>query len=282
MAWRAVRMGTEYENNFIAYDWSRLTDARLTTPPGSRGRAASQSSAGAKKNGVRAELQSNCNNNLHVRLKGDALATICPPWSTPTCAYVREQPTTLKYQLTRVSEGLAQAQEKLERRRLQPTYADHGLSFRMNAQEPGLAKSASSKDDGASSSSSQAASRRRARREGKKASASQPTIPTSPAAKVVQPQSGAEAVKYKPLKHPLWWGQAALPPEPERSTYEDLGNYFPRQATSIAGKEMLRADSMPMLYGKYKHDNPFLGTGAPYRRGPGGVVVCDVSLAHKP
>eukprot|EP00930_Biecheleria_cincta_P008331 TRINITY_DN109748_c0_g1_i1.p1 TRINITY_DN109748_c0_g1~~TRINITY_DN109748_c0_g1_i1.p1 ORF type:complete len:278 (-),score=46.84 TRINITY_DN109748_c0_g1_i1:102-935(-) len=277
-------MGTEYENNFIAYDWSRMSDARLTTPPGSRGRAASlSSSASAKKGGGRAELPSNCNNNLHARLKGDALATICPPWSTPTCSYVREQPTTLKYRLTRVSEGLAQAQEKLERRRLQPTYADHGLSFRMNNQEPGLAKSSSSRGDGAGSSSSQAASRSRARREGsKKTSASQPAIPTSPAARVMQPEPGAESVKHKPMKHPLWWGQAALPPEPDRSTYEDLGEYFPRQATTIAGKEMLRADSMPMLYGKYKHDNPFLGTGAPYRRGPGGVVVCDVSLAPKP
>ncbi|CAJ1438084.1 unnamed protein product, partial [Effrenium voratum] len=72
----------------------------------------------------------NLANNLHARLKVPHVASICPPWSTPFCSYVREQPTTLKPQMTRVSDNLVHAQEHLETRRFQPTYADHGLAMR--------------------------------------------------------------------------------------------------------------------------------------------------------
>eukprot|EP00440_Ansanella_granifera_P031130 gb/GFBE01033804.1/.p1 GENE.gb/GFBE01033804.1/~~gb/GFBE01033804.1/.p1 ORF type:complete len:276 (+),score=42.11 gb/GFBE01033804.1/:1-828(+) len=274
-------MGTEYRNNFIAYDRARLSDARLSTPPGSPAKAASQASSRTKK--LKDADLGNTGNRLQARLQGDALATICPPWSTPYCSYVREQPTTLKHQMTRVSDGLAKAQERLEARRYQPTYADHGLAFRMQQRGAGTTGEppAPSASDGASSSSSKRRSKSSTNGPKLRVPGAKTTIPTSPAAKVMEPKEAESSIAHVPLKHPLWWGQAALPPEPDRPTYEDLGEYFPRKPVSIAGKEMLRSESVPLLYGKYKHDNPFLGTGAPYRRGPGGVVVCDVSLAPK-
>lgn len=115
-------MGTEYRRHFIAYDWSRLTNARLLTPPGKEG---SDSSATLKKKKA-GKSTDNIGNHLHARLKMQSVANLCPPWSTPFCSYVREQPTTLRPQMTRVSDGLVHAQEHLETRRFQPTYADHG------------------------------------------------------------------------------------------------------------------------------------------------------------
>jgi len=273
-------MTSEYRQQFIEYDRSRMSDARLSTPPQqapSRGSSESGRSANKKKEPV---SEGNTANNLQARLKGDSLATICPPWSTPFCAYVREQPTTLKYQMNRVSDGLALAQEKLEARRYQPTYADHGLSFRM--QHAGSLTEGAPSTAVAGGSTSLKGRRAKTSSKGTNPNASSTSaLPTSPTARIMKPSDEHKKVEHKPMKHPTWWGQAALPAEPDRSTYEDLGEYFPRQAETIAGKELLRADSMPLLYGKYKHDNPFLGTGAPYRRGPGGVNVCDVSLAPK-
>eukprot|EP00439_Symbiodinium_sp_Y106_P068617 s2070_g11.t1 len=54
---------------------------------------------------------------------------------------------------------------------------------------------------------------------------------------VAKPGQADLKVAYKPLQHPVWWGQAALPAEIDRPTYEDLGNYYPPQRTTIAGKE---------------------------------------------
>mmetsp|Transcript_96281 Transcript_96281/g.171024 ORF Transcript_96281/g.171024 Transcript_96281/m.171024 type:complete len:285 (-) Transcript_96281:73-927(-) len=272
---------SEYRNQFIAYDRSRLSDARLSTPPQQAASRGSSESSRTRKTKKEPISTGNTGNNLQARLKGDALATICPPWSTPYCSYVRQQPTTLKYQMCRVSDGLALAQEKLEARRYQPTYADHGLAFRMQQAEK-LERGASS---GAVEGATPSVKGRRAKTSGKGAKTTASitsAIPTSPTAQIQMPKEEHKKVEYKSMKHPTWWGQAAMMPDPDRATYEDLGEYFPRQAQSnIAGKEMLRAESVPLLYGQYKHDNPFLGTGAPYRRGPGGVVVCDVSLAPK-
>ncbi|CAK9065428.1 Hypothetical protein SCF082_LOCUS33484 [Durusdinium trenchii] len=156
--------------------------------------------------------------------------------------------------MTRVSDGLVHAQEHLETRRFQPTYADHGLDFRLAKQKV---------------TPSQGAHKNKA-------------VPTTPGVSVMEPKQAALTVAYQPMKQPIWWGQAALPPESDRPTYEDLGSYYPRNTTTIAGKEMLRADSLPLLNGRYEHDNPFLGTGSAYRRAPGGGFVCDVSVAEKP
>jgi len=156
--------------------------------------------------------------------------------------------------MTRLSDGLVCAQEHLETRRYQPTYADHGLDFRMK-------RDAQTGDQGLPKARS---------------------IPTPSSVSVAKPGQADLKVAYKPLQHPVWWGQAALPAEIDRPTYEDLGNYYPPQRTTIAGKEMLRAESLPALRGKYKHDNPFLGTGSAYRRAPAGGFVCDVSVAEKP
>lgn len=243
-------MGTEYRRHFIAYDWSRLTNARLQTPPGKDG----SESASSSKPKVQAGSTDNISNHLHARLQVQHVASLCPPWSTPFCSYVREQPTTLKPQMTRVSDGLVHAQEHLETRRFQPTYADHGLDFRLAKQKP---------------------SARRGMRKSK-------SVATTPGVQVMEPKKAALTVAYQPMKQPHWWGQSALPKEPDRPTYEDLGSHYPRNTTTIAGKEMLRAESLPVLNGKYEHDNPFLGTGSAYRRAPGGAFVCDVSLAEKP
>lgn len=243
-------MGTEYRRHFIAYDWSRLTNARLLTPPGKEG---SDSSATLKKKKA-GKSTDNIGNHLHARLKMQSVANLCPPWSTPFCSYVREQPTTLRPQMTRVSDGLVHAQEHLETRRFQPTYADHGLDFR-------LAKQKSTEGRGMRKSKS---------------------VPTTQGVQVMEPKKAALTVVYQPMKQPLWWGQAALPQEMHRPTYEDLGSHYPRNTTTIAGKEMLRPESLPLLNGKYEHDNPFLGTGSAYRRAPGGSFVCDVSVAENP
>mmetsp|Transcript_34987 Transcript_34987/g.80560 ORF Transcript_34987/g.80560 Transcript_34987/m.80560 type:complete len:242 (+) Transcript_34987:50-775(+) len=241
-------MGTEYRRNFIEYDWSRMSNARLSTPPAKDPSEASRKSSARRKQKQAYQSTDSIGNKLHARLKTDGIATLCPPWSTPYCSFVREQPTTLKPMMTRVSDGLVHAQEHLETRRYQPTYADHGLDFRMS-REP--------------------------RRE--KGSHKGKTIPSPSGTTVMQPAKEALKVEYKPLKHPLWWGQAALPAEADRPTYEDLGSYYPK----AQGKEMQRAESLP-VFAQYRHDNPFVGTGSAYRRAPGGGFVCDVSVAEKP
>ncbi|CAE7888641.1 unnamed protein product [Symbiodinium sp. KB8] len=72
-------MHTEYRSNFIEYDWSRLTNARLSTP--SKDPSGSTHSASERRRRQQAPRSTdNTANHLHSRLKADGIATICPPW----------------------------------------------------------------------------------------------------------------------------------------------------------------------------------------------------------
>mmetsp|Transcript_118546 Transcript_118546/g.347276 ORF Transcript_118546/g.347276 Transcript_118546/m.347276 type:complete len:129 (-) Transcript_118546:21-407(-) len=128
---------------------------------------------------------------------------------------------------------MVEAQRRLDSRRFQSTYADHGLAFRLQkAQLP---------------------------------------VDIGPP-KATQ---GSTAPTFKP---PSWWGQAGGV-EPSRPTYEDLGQGYENQVI-IGGRELVRSESLPLIYSKYHHHNPFSDRFE--RRGPGGRIVCDVSVAAKP
>lgn len=83
------------------------------------------------------------------------------------------------------------------------------------------------------------------------------------------------------IDYPTWWG---LPGGTggDRSTYEDLGEHYAEEGPFMKDRydqHPLHSDSLPLLNGKYDHDNPFIVQFG--RRGPGGLVVYDVSTAAK-
>merc|ERR1711862_731376 len=62
--------------------------------------------------------------------------------------------------------------------------------------------------------------------------------------------------------HPSWWGHAGTGYEPERPTYEDLGEEYPRPEERLVASGTLQrgagARSLPMLASSrnYEHRNP--------------------------
>mmetsp|Transcript_46709 Transcript_46709/g.134543 ORF Transcript_46709/g.134543 Transcript_46709/m.134543 type:complete len:219 (-) Transcript_46709:165-821(-) len=100
----------------------------------------------------------------------------------------------------------------------------------------------------------------------------------APAASAASAPATPLAPKPAPAP-PSWWGQAGGVEE-SRPCYEDHGSWYPRQSDTLAGREMLRSGSLPLLNGKYAHENPF--TAQWMKRGPGGLIVCDISVCPKP
>eukprot|EP00443_Scrippsiella_acuminata_P031443 CAMPEP_0115171160 /NCGR_PEP_ID=MMETSP0270-20121206/2161_1 /TAXON_ID=71861 /ORGANISM="Scrippsiella trochoidea, Strain CCMP3099" /LENGTH=195 /DNA_ID=CAMNT_0002583921 /DNA_START=15 /DNA_END=599 /DNA_ORIENTATION=- len=155
-------------------------------------------------------------------LSRKAVGAQCPPWSTPLKAAVRHQSTTLQHRVAEMPSGLVDTQGQLDARRYQPTSADHGLAFRLRdasvlQNSKGIAQSSRSSGT------------------------------PKPAAAVIRPHV---------TKSPSWWGQAGGVDE-SRPSYEDHGAWYPKETQTICGREFLRSESMPLLGGKYEHQNPF-------------------------
>ncbi|CAE8647718.1 unnamed protein product [Polarella glacialis] len=206
---------------------------------------------------------------------GNSVDLFCRPWSEPLQPWVRENPTTLTMEMRKLPQGLCKAQQRLDARRYQPSYADHGLSWRLR--DTPLASTEDTRGPGGSSSS-------QCRSEGKTPKqSSRPKVgalAASAAPELSSHQSvGAATLTPSKQKYPIWWGNGGLAPEEDRPTYEDLGSWYVRGKES--NKNLSRTRSLPLVHGKYTHENNFLSQ-FPYSRGPGGVVVCDISVAPKP
>mmetsp|Transcript_65743 Transcript_65743/g.142668 ORF Transcript_65743/g.142668 Transcript_65743/m.142668 type:complete len:254 (-) Transcript_65743:6-767(-) len=210
-----------------------------------------------------------------------ATAGQCPPWSTPLKPAVRLQSTTLQFSLHQMPQELAAVQARLSRDRYQPTSADHGLAFiaRGVAQPEGKDGEAAAivAATPAPSRPPTGASVRMIPLLSEEASALPPRAST--AASQLSTTSGKRRIRHVPLQHPSWWGQAGGA-EPSRPSYEEHGSWFPRQTTTIAGQESLEKESLPLLNAHYDHQNPF--TAMWMKRGPGGAIVCDISVSGKP
>eukprot|EP00927_Polykrikos_kofoidii_P022285 TRINITY_DN20840_c0_g1_i1.p1 TRINITY_DN20840_c0_g1~~TRINITY_DN20840_c0_g1_i1.p1 ORF type:complete len:366 (-),score=55.07 TRINITY_DN20840_c0_g1_i1:31-1128(-) len=180
--------------------------------------------------------------------KLSAEAASLPPWSCPLNSSIRYQPTTLVWRVDKLPQGLAKAAKELDSRRYQPTSAEMGLNWRLRDAVPG----------GAGATHERIGAGTPAAREGAKT-----------------PPVGRTA-------YPTWWG---LPGGVggERPTYEEIGEWFGEKGLI---KEEARFDRVPLptdckprLDGRYDHSNPFIAQFG--RRGPGGLVVCDVSVCGK-
>merc|ERR1719189_2460327 len=97
-----------------------------------RSRAASEAGTPASSHGARSSGGGSSSSSVRrPMMSEEAVAGHCPPWSTPLKSTVRVQDTTLAYTVKEVSPSLAAAQERLNRRRYQPTSSDHGFVQRL-------------------------------------------------------------------------------------------------------------------------------------------------------
>lgn len=93
-------------------------------------------------------------------------------------------------------------------------------------------------------------------------------------------REGVSTPSVGKIDYPTWWG---LPGGVggERPTYEDLGEWYPGEGIPKEwhDRHPVSKESEPLLGGRYEHQNPFIAQFE--RRGPGGLIVCDVSVIGK-
>lgn len=203
-----------------------------------------------------------CHKQLPLEFDNDAaVAGILPPWTVERAKASRHQPTTLQFHLHRFPADIREIQESLDMRRYQPTSADMGLDFRLNRTPQGDASQRGVKPVGFGALD----------RTGE--------LPRHTA--MATQSAGKVPPKTYQFKQPTWWGQAGGGgSDPHRPTYEDHGNWYGPEASRDGLAGHLRSESLPLLHNRYSHQNPFMAQFA--RRGPGGVIACDVSVTPKP
>lgn len=179
--------------------------------------------------------------------KLNADAAVLPPWSCVLNHKIRYQPTTLVWKVHEVPKGMARAVKALDARRYQPMSADHGLHFKHRDAKPG-------------------------------APGSTATLERICRDSEAPPREGVQTPSKFKWDAPTWWGCGPKESESLKltSSYEDLGENFQEQGI---GKEMTHSISVPMLDGRYVHDNPFMSQFA--KRTDGGCIVYDVSVNGK-